>query len=81
MGIEQRSSAGALLVPGASPAGATTMRAADQHRYGLPSALESSEVRATAARSRRCARPGGRGLGTSLPPLQRRDRSSRKKNR
>ena len=54
---------------------------AGQRRYGLPSALESSEVRATAARSRRCARPGGRGLGTSLPPLRRRDRSSRKKNR
>ncbi|MGW4421962.1 hypothetical protein [Streptosporangium sp. NPDC004631] len=28
MGIEQRSNAGARLVPGASPAGATTMRAA-----------------------------------------------------
>ena len=44
MGIEQRSNAGARLVPGASPAGATTMRAAVQHRYGPPSVLESSEV-------------------------------------
>lgn len=31
-------------MPGASPAGATTMRAAVQHRYGPPSVLESSEV-------------------------------------
>ena len=44
MGIEQRSNAGARLVPGASPAGAATMRAAVQHRYGPPSVLESSEV-------------------------------------
>jgi hypothetical protein len=44
VGIEQRSNAGARLVPSASPAGATTMRAAVQHRYGPPSALESSEV-------------------------------------
>lgn len=44
MGIEQRSNAGARLVPGASPAGAATMRAAVQYRYGPPSVLESSEV-------------------------------------
>lgn len=44
MGTEQRSNAGARLVPGASPAGAATMRAAVQHRYGPPSVLESSEV-------------------------------------
>lgn len=44
MGIEQSSNAGARLVPGASPAGAATMRAAVQHRYGPPSVLESSEV-------------------------------------
>ena len=31
-------------MPGASPAGAATMRAAVQHRYGPPSVLESSEV-------------------------------------
>ena len=44
MGAEQRSNAGARLVPGASPAGAATMRAAVQHRYGRPSVLESCEV-------------------------------------
>lgn len=44
MGIEERSDAGAARMPGASPAGATTMRAAVQHRYGPPSVLESSEV-------------------------------------
>lgn len=44
MGIEQRSDAGAPLVPKASRAGGTTMRAAVQHRYGPPSVLESSEV-------------------------------------
>lgn len=44
MGIEQRSNAGARLVPGASPAGEATMRAAVQNRYGPPSVLESSEV-------------------------------------
>ncbi|MET8154349.1 alcohol dehydrogenase catalytic domain-containing protein [Actinoplanes sp. NPDC049668] len=32
MGIEQRSNAGAHPVPGASPAGTTTMRAAGQYR-------------------------------------------------
>jgi len=32
-------------VPGASPAGAGTMRAVVQHRYGPPSVLESSEIR------------------------------------
>jgi len=42
--IEPRSNAGAPLVPGASPAGAATMRAAVQHRYGPPSVLELSEV-------------------------------------
>ncbi len=44
MRIEPRSNAGAPLVPGASPAGAATMRAAVQHRYGPPSVLELSEV-------------------------------------
>jgi NADPH:quinone reductase-like Zn-dependent oxidoreductase len=44
VGIEQPSNAGARLVPGASTAGAATMRAAVQHRYGPPSVLESSEV-------------------------------------
>ncbi|HLM21845.1 MAG TPA: NAD(P)-dependent alcohol dehydrogenase, partial [Propionibacteriaceae bacterium] len=44
MGAEQRSNAGARLVPGASPAGAATMRAAVQHRYGPPSVLEVSEL-------------------------------------
>ena len=41
---EQRSSAGAPLVPGANLNGAATMRAAVQHRYGPPSVLKSSEV-------------------------------------
>ena len=45
MGTEQRSNAGARVVPGASRAGAATMRAAVQHRYGPPSVLESCEVR------------------------------------
>ena len=44
MGIDQRSNPGARLVPGASPAGVATMRAAVQHRYGPPAVLESSEV-------------------------------------
>ena len=44
MGAEQQSNPGARPVPGASPAGAATMRAAVQHRYGPPSVLESSEV-------------------------------------
>lgn len=44
MRITQRSHAGAPLGPSASPAGATTMRAAVQHRYGPPSVLESSKV-------------------------------------
>lgn len=44
MGIEQRSNAGNRLVSGASRAGAATMRAAVQHRYGPPSVLESSEL-------------------------------------
>ena len=44
MGTEQRSNAGARLVPGASPTGPATMRAAVQHRYGPPSVLESSDV-------------------------------------
>ena len=44
MGIEQRSNAGAPLVPGAGPAGAATMRVAVQHRYGSPSVLGLSEV-------------------------------------
>lgn len=44
MAIEQRSNAGRRLVPGASRAGAATMRAAVQQRYGPPSVLESSEV-------------------------------------
>lgn len=44
MGIEQRSNAGDRLVPGARPAGAATMRAAIQHRYGPPSVLGSCEV-------------------------------------
>jgi hypothetical protein len=45
VGTEQRSNAGARPAPGASPAGATTMRAAVQHRYGPPSVLESSDYR------------------------------------
>ena len=44
MGIEQRSNAGARLVPWAGPAGAATMRATVQLRWGPPSALELSEV-------------------------------------
>ena len=44
MGIEQRSNGGDSRVPGASLAGAETMRATVQHRYGPPSVLESSEV-------------------------------------
>ena len=44
MEIEQRSDAGQRLVCGANRAGAATMRAAVQHRYGPPSVLESSEV-------------------------------------
>lgn len=44
MGIEQQSNAGTRLMSGTSPAGAATMRAAVQHRYGPPSVLESSEV-------------------------------------
>ena len=44
MGIKQRPNAGARLVPGASPAGAATMRAAVHHRYGPSSVLELSEV-------------------------------------
>jgi NADPH:quinone reductase-like Zn-dependent oxidoreductase len=43
--IEQRSNDEARLVPGASPAGAATMRAAVQHRYGPPSVLELTEAR------------------------------------
>ena len=44
MGIEQRSKHGARPAPGTSPAGAATMRAAVQRRYGPPSVLESSKV-------------------------------------
>ncbi len=44
MEAEQPSSATAHGVPGTSPARATTMRAAVQHRYGPPSVLEPSEV-------------------------------------
>ncbi|MGV8911426.1 MAG: NAD(P)-dependent alcohol dehydrogenase [Rhodoglobus sp.] len=44
MGTEQQTNAGAPLVPGASPAGTATMRAAVQHRYGPPSVLETREV-------------------------------------
>jgi len=44
VGIKQRSDAGARRVPGTSPAGVATMRAAVRHRYGPPSVLESSEV-------------------------------------
>ncbi|GAA5649140.1 NAD(P)-dependent alcohol dehydrogenase [Geodermatophilus obscurus] len=44
MEIRQRPDAGTRPVPGASSAGAATMRAAVQHRYGPPSVLESSEV-------------------------------------
>ena len=45
MGMEKRSNAGARPLSGASGAGAATMRAAIQRRYGPPSVLESSEVR------------------------------------
>ena len=44
VGITQGSNAGAHLTAGASPAGAATMRAVVQHRYGPPSVLELSEV-------------------------------------
>jgi NADPH:quinone reductase-like Zn-dependent oxidoreductase len=44
VGTEQSSNVGARLVPGAGPAGAATMRAAVQHRYGPPSVLASSEI-------------------------------------
>ncbi len=44
MGTEQRSNDGAHLIPGPRPAGATTMRAAVQQRYGPASVLRSSEV-------------------------------------
>ncbi|WP_438853773.1 NAD(P)-dependent alcohol dehydrogenase [Agromyces sp. M3QZ16-3] len=44
MGIEQRSDPDTSPARGAGPAGAATMRAAVQHRYGPPSVLESSEV-------------------------------------
>ena len=44
MGIEQRADAGNRLVSATSPAGAATMRATVQHRYGPPSVLESSEI-------------------------------------
>lgn len=44
MGTEQRSGVGGRPAPGAGPAGAATMRAAVQHRYGPPSVLSSSEV-------------------------------------
>lgn len=41
---EQRSNAGAPLMPGASLGGTATMRAAVQHRYGPPSVLELSKI-------------------------------------
>lgn len=44
MGTERRSNGAEGLVPGVGPAGAATMRAAVQHRYGPPSVLESCEV-------------------------------------
>lgn len=44
MGAEQRSDAGAPLVPRASPGGTATMRAVVQHRYGPPSVLRATEV-------------------------------------
>ncbi|MFC5931103.1 NAD(P)-dependent alcohol dehydrogenase [Cryobacterium melibiosiphilum] len=44
MEIEQRTNAGARLVPGEGAAGAATMRAAVQHRYGPPSVLAVSQV-------------------------------------
>ena len=43
MVIEQSSNAGAHLVPGAGPAGAATMRAAVQRRYGPPAVLQVAE--------------------------------------
>ena len=111
MGTEQRANAGDRLVPRASPAGAATMRAAVQHRYGPPSVLESCEVglplpgrgdvlvQVGAASVHpgdyfvmtgepyvvRLAfglrRPRHGIPGPDLPPLRRRDRSSRKRNR
>jgi len=42
--LEQRSIAAAPPVPGKSRAGAATMRAAVQHRYGPPSVLQTSEI-------------------------------------
>ncbi len=48
MGSERRSKASACPVPEMSPAGAATMRAAVQHRYGPPSVVEPSEVGLTA---------------------------------
>ena len=61
VGTEQRSNAGARLVPGAGPAGAATMRAAVQHRYGPPAVLKwpRSEYRCLveAMCSSRWARP------------------------
>jgi NADPH:quinone reductase-like Zn-dependent oxidoreductase len=44
MGTGQRPDAGGRPVPHAAPAGAATMRAVVQHRYGPPSVLESSAV-------------------------------------
>ena len=44
MRTKQRPDAGTRPAPETSPAGAATMRAAVQHRYGPPSVLESSEV-------------------------------------
>ena len=44
METDQPSDAGARAVPAGTQAGAATMRAAVQHRYGPPSVLEVSEV-------------------------------------
>jgi NADPH:quinone reductase-like Zn-dependent oxidoreductase len=44
VGTGQRTNAGARQEPRATPAGAATMRATVQHRYGPPSVLESSEI-------------------------------------
>jgi hypothetical protein len=44
VGTEQRSNAGAHLVPVAGPAGAATMRAAVQRRYGPPAVLQVAEI-------------------------------------
>ena len=44
MGSERRSKASACPVPEMSPAGAATMRAAVQHRYGPPSVVKTSNV-------------------------------------